>query len=152
MDRQATTGQGILGLHHDQPVEVIVSTNTTRAATPGEAKTYTTAVGELRAVAVGARTVLPLYRNSYAGRLIDYLNRQYPSARLHLDARANEIGVGGDPIRFDQRREVVFREKILHCLHWRLRRTVSHGTSASCCAPGCRRTAPKALPACCSRG
>jgi hypothetical protein len=122
-----------LGLHHDQPVEVIVSTNTVRAAGPGEAKTYTTALGELRAVAVGARTVLPLYkqkkmsvfmsaeypgrlqadtlilggplRNTYAGRLIDYVNRQYPSARLHLDALANEIGVGGDPIRFDQRRE-----------------------------------------------
>ena len=125
--------RAFLGLHHDQPVEVIVSTNTTRAATPGEAKTYTTAVGELRAVAVGARTVLPLYkhkkmsvfmsaeypgrlqadtlilggplRNTYAGRLIDYINRQYPSARLHLDARANEIGVGGDPIQFNQRRE-----------------------------------------------
>jgi len=125
--------RSFLGLNRTQPVEVIVSTNASKAAGAGEAKTFMTAVGELRAVAVGARTVLPLYkrkkvsvfmseeypgrlqadtlilggplRNKYAQRLIDYLNRGYPEACLHLDALASEIGIGGKVLRFDQHRE-----------------------------------------------
>jgi hypothetical protein len=125
--------RAFLKLHADLPIEVIVSTNTVLDASPGEAKTYTTALGELRAVAVAARTVLPLYRkkkmsvymseeypgrlqtdtlivggplrNTYAGRFIEDFNRKYPSAQLHLDALADEIGVGGDLIRCEQHRE-----------------------------------------------
>jgi hypothetical protein len=122
-----------LGLGKDQPVEVIVSTNSTRAATAGEARAFTTAIGELRSVAVGARTVLRLYkrkkvsvfmsaeypgrlqadtlivggplRNSYAQRFLDYVNDTYPDAQLQLDAPAGVIGVGGRTIAFDQRRD-----------------------------------------------
>jgi hypothetical protein len=122
-----------LGLRKDQPVEVIVSTNSTRAATAGEARALTTAIGELRSVAVGARTVLRLYkhkkvsvfmsaeypgrlqadtlilggplRNSYAQRFLDYVNDTYPEAELRLDAPAGVLGVGGRTIRFDQQRD-----------------------------------------------
>jgi hypothetical protein len=122
-----------LGLGKDQPLEVIVSTNSTRAATAGEARTFTTAIGELRSVAVGARTVLQLskrkkvsvfmsaeypgrlqadtlivggpLRNSYAQRFLDYVNDTYPEAQLKLDAPAGLIGIGGSAIRFDQRRD-----------------------------------------------
>src|SRR5260370_5321758 len=94
---------------------------------------FMTAAGGVRAVAIVARTVLPLYqrrkvsvlmsaeypgrlqadtlilggplRNRYAQRLIDYLNREYPEACLHLDAAANEIGVGGKILHCDQFRE-----------------------------------------------
>ena len=130
-----------LGLDKDRPVEVIVSTSATRQAADGEAKSHTTAVGELRAVAVGARTVLPLYRHKkmsvfmsaeYPGRLqadvlllggplrnrysetfLDFVNRKYPSAQLTLDARACLIGLGGRQIVFDQRsRKGVPREDL----------------------------------------
>lgn len=117
----------------DGPVEVIVSTNSSRPAAAGEARTFTTAVGELRSVAVGARTVVPLYkakkvsvfmsteyagrlqadtviiggplRNSVAQRLLDYVNRTYPDAQLRLDAPAGVIGVGGRTEHFDQHRD-----------------------------------------------
>jgi hypothetical protein len=120
-----------LGLHKDHPIEVIVSTNATRPAAPGEAKSHTTAVGELRAVAVGARTVLRLYkrkkvsvymsaeypgrlqgdvlllggplRNNYSDRLLELVNRRYPAARLVLDARSRLIGLCGQEQVFDQR-------------------------------------------------
>jgi hypothetical protein len=123
-----------LRLHHERRgVEVIVSTSATRLASPGEAKTYTTAVGELRAIAVGARTILGLYkrkkvsvfmsdeyqgrlqddvlllggplRNGFSGRLLDHLNRRYPSAQLVLDAPSQLIGVGGRTFEFDQQQE-----------------------------------------------
>ncbi len=120
-----------LKLGKDRPVEVIASTNSTLKASTGEAKTYTTAVGELRSVAVGARTVLPLYkekkvsvfmseeyagrlqadtlilggplRNSYAQRFLDYVNDTYPEARLVLDAPAGVIGVANRNRTFDQK-------------------------------------------------
>jgi hypothetical protein len=44
-------------------------------------------------------------RNSYAQRLLDYVNDTYPEAGLRLDAPAGIIGVGGRTIQFDQRRD-----------------------------------------------
>jgi hypothetical protein len=124
--------RAFLGLTPDSPVEVIVSTNATRAAAAGEARTHMTAIGELRSVAVGARTVLPLYpekkvsvfmseeypgrlqndtlimggplRNRYAERFLGYVNETYPEAGLLLDAPTARIGIEGQGIHFDQRR------------------------------------------------
>ncbi len=120
----------LLQLHRDRPIEVIVSTSGTKQASPGEAKSYTTAIGELRAIAVGARTILRLYkhkkpsmymseeysgrlegdvlllggplRNSYSQRLLDLVNKKYPSAGLMLETRQNLIGVAGQQFNFDQ--------------------------------------------------
>jgi hypothetical protein len=120
-----------LRLNRDHPIEVIVSTNATRPAAPGEAKCYATAIGELRAVAVGVRTVLRLYqhkkvsvymsaeypgrlqadivllggplRNTYSERFLEFVNRKHPWARLTLDARSGTIGLGGREFVFDQR-------------------------------------------------
>jgi hypothetical protein len=122
--------RAFLRLHSNGPIHVIVSTNAVRNAGVGEAKTNLTAVGELRAVAVGARTVLRLYghskvsvfmsneyhrrlehdvlilggplRNSYAERMFRDVNLRYPDARLHLDARSAAIGLGGFVTTFDQ--------------------------------------------------
>jgi hypothetical protein len=119
-----------LGLHKDHAIHVIVSTNAMREAAPGEARAYTTAIGELRAVAVGARRVLPLYKDKkvsaymsedYAGRLqadvllvggpfrnrysksfLRLVNQKHPAAQLVLDAQSSLIGLGGSQFVFDQ--------------------------------------------------
>ncbi|MGH3922206.1 MAG: hypothetical protein ACRDTT_04935, partial [Pseudonocardiaceae bacterium] len=54
------------------------------------AKTYTTAVGELRAVAVGARTVLPLYKHK---KMSVFMSAEYSG---HL--QADTLILGG-PLR-----------------------------------------------------
>lgn len=120
-----------LALNRDHPIDIIVSTNATRRATAGEARSHTTAIGELRAVAVGARTVLPLYkhkkvsvymsaeypgrlqgdvlllggplRNSYSESFLKLVNKKYPSAQLVLDAQACLVGLNGRQFVLDQR-------------------------------------------------
>jgi hypothetical protein len=123
-----------LALDRNRPIDVIVSTNAVRAAAPGEAKANNTAIGELRAVALGARRVLPLYgrqknvtaymSKDYAGRLqtdlllvggplrnewsksfMEKFNERYPTAQLVLDAGSNLIGLGARRVEFDQRLE-----------------------------------------------
>lgn len=122
-----------LSLNKDHPIEVIVSTNATQRAAAGDARSYTTAIGELRAVAVGARTVLPLYkrkkvsvymseeypgrlqgdilllggplRNKYSESFLKLFNRRYPGAQLLLEADARRIGLGERDVVFDQRRQ-----------------------------------------------
>lgn len=120
----------LLRLHRTHPIEVIASTNAIRQAIHGEARTQLTAVGELRATTIAARTILRHYphkkisvylsteyhgrpqtdllllggplRNAYTARLLDRLNHQYPTAQLVLDAPNRVIGVGGYQITFDQ--------------------------------------------------
>ncbi len=120
-----------LALNRDHPIDVIVSTNATRPPGAGEARSHTTAIGELRAVAVGARTVLALYkrkkvsvymsaeypgrlqddvlllggplRNEYSKSFLELVNKKYPSAQLVLEAQKHLIGAGGRRFTWDQR-------------------------------------------------
>jgi hypothetical protein len=112
------------------PAEFIVSTNSTQEARPGEAAMHTTAIGELRATAVGARRIFRLYRkkkisfymseeyperlrhdlvvlggplrNAYAEKVIERVNDIHPEMGLSLDAERCRITLGGRVYTIDQ--------------------------------------------------
>jgi hypothetical protein len=101
-------------------LDAVLSTN---EETGGPARPYSTAVGELRGIAVATRAVHDAYgrkkisphlsrefpgypdgdllllggpcRNALSGRFLADMNRRYPSARLELDATAGTIGLAG---------------------------------------------------------
>jgi hypothetical protein len=109
-------------------LDAVLSTNEEGG---GPARPYSTAVGELRGIAVATRAVHDAYgrkkisphlsrefpgypdgdllllggpcRNALSGRFLDDMNRRYPSAGLELDAATGTIGLAGRRFVLDRR-------------------------------------------------